>query len=132
VEVFGAPGFDSSARATVFREALAELSNDQALAVVDSLNGSLVSGTDEVVKRAWFLIGALLRSGPLKSTDRGGAFLAKIFSQHSVQSVIQLIEDRWKSQAEWLDEPRQLSRGNGENPADDPAAADSGIGPKES
>jgi hypothetical protein len=132
VTVFGAPGFDSSARATVFREALGELSHGQALAVVRSLSGSLGSDTDEAVKRAWFLISALLRSGPLKSTDRGRVFLAKIFSEHSVQSVIHLIEDHWKSQAEWLDEPRPPSLRNGENAADGSTGADNGIGPKKS
>lgn len=104
-KVFGAPGFDSSARASVFREALAELSDEQIRAVLDSLPGPAQPGLDETVKRARHLISGVLKSGPLRSTERGGEALAEVLAQHPVKLVIQLIADKWETQTDWLNKP---------------------------
>jgi hypothetical protein len=101
--IFGAPGFDSSARATVFREALAGVSDDQARAIIDSLRGLPTPGITPAAARARHLINRLIASGHAGPT-RGREILAEILYQHSVQSVIRLVRDQWKTQEEWLGE----------------------------
>jgi hypothetical protein len=101
--IFGAPGFDSSARATVFREALAGLSDDQARAIMDSLRGMPTPGITPAAARARHLISRLIDSGNAGSA-RGRDILAEIFYQHSVQSITRLVRELWKTQEEWLGE----------------------------
>lgn len=100
-EVFGPPGFDSSARATVFLEALAELSEDQIHSVLTSLRGEAAAELDEVSRKARHLISNVIRSGPLRSVEDAGLFLAQIFVRHPVEPLRQLIATTWRSQYEW-------------------------------
>jgi hypothetical protein len=101
--IFGAPSFDSSARATVFREALAGLSDDQARAIINSLRGLPTPGISPAAARARHLIGRLLERGHA-GAPRGRDILSEILHQHSVQSVIRIVRERWKTQEDWLDD----------------------------
>jgi hypothetical protein len=101
--IFGPPGFDSSARATVFREALTGISDDQARAIIDSLRGMPTPGITPAAARARHLISRLINSGNA-GPARCREILAEVFHRHSVQSIIQLVRDEWKTQEEWLGE----------------------------
>jgi hypothetical protein len=101
IDLLGAPGFDSSARATVLRETLAGLSEGQIRAVVASLAGGDLPDANEAVKRARHLIKGVLRSGPLKSAESGGKVLEEIFGRQPVESVLRLIQETWKSEEQW-------------------------------
>ncbi len=98
-EVFGAPGFDSSARATVFREALEELSEEQGHRVLLSLGSVPSPGEEAIVSRARHLIQRLAASGPAGS-ERGPEKLRHLASTGSVRELIQLAK-RWRTQSEW-------------------------------
>lgn len=98
-EVFGAPGFDSSARATVFREALEELSEEQRHRVLVSLRDVPSPGEEGIVTQARHLIRRLAASGPAGS-ERGLGKLRQLASTCSVRELIQLAE-RWRTQSEW-------------------------------
>lgn len=100
--LFGPPGFDSSARATVFREALSGMVHDRARAIVDSLFATTSPEISEGEKRARHLISRVLTSGPLKSANRGGEVLASILDRYTLESVLRLVDERWKSQDEWI------------------------------
>ncbi len=101
-EVLGAPGFDSSARATVFREALDGLSDAQALSTMQSFTDPELLKQDDFVKHAHHLISGVLKSGPLKSAGSGGKALAKLFTNHPAVTIVKLVEKNWKTQADWL------------------------------
>lgn len=98
-EVFGTPGFDSSARATVFREALDELSEEQRRRVLASLGSGPSPGEEAIVIQARHLIQRLAASGPAGS-ERGLEKLRQLASTCSVRELIQLAE-RWRTQSEW-------------------------------
>ena len=98
-EVFGAPGFDSSARATVFREALEQLSEEQRRRVLVSLGSMPSPGEEAIVSQARHLIQRLAASGPAGS-EHGPAKLRHLASMGSVRELIQLAE-RWRTQSEW-------------------------------
>lgn len=98
-EVFGAPGFDSSARATVFREALEELSEEQRRRVLVSLGNLPSPGEEAIVSQARHLIQRLAASGPA-GPEHGPAKLRHLASMGSVRELIQLAE-RWRTQSEW-------------------------------
>ncbi len=102
-EIFGAPGFDSSARATVFREALTGLSDDQVRTVIDSLDKNPPPQIDDVLHQARHMIYNILSSGPTESVTAGNQRLAPLFHKYSVGSLLRLIEERWKTQTDWLD-----------------------------
>jgi hypothetical protein len=100
--VFGEPGFDSSARATVFREALGGMSDGQIRAVMDSLQGAPVSEWDETIRNTRHLILGITRSGPLQSQEQGGEVLMEIFQGRNASEILRLIEEHWKTQDHWL------------------------------
>ncbi len=106
MSIFGVPGFDSSARATVFREALAGLSDEQARAIADSLRGMATPGITPAAARARGLITRLVEGAPA-GPARGRELLAEAFYRHSVESLIRTVRDKWKTQEQWLDEPIQ-------------------------
>jgi hypothetical protein len=112
-DIFGAPGFDSSARATVFREALARLKEKDARLVIKSLSGKPATDLHDDARQARHLMSNVLRSGPLKSASRGGEVLTRVFEKHSVASIARLIEETWKTQDEWLDKTLPRPRSNG-------------------
>jgi hypothetical protein len=100
--VFGAPGFDSSARATVFREVFAELSGQQAALLVASFTTGTVPEDDEELRNASHRINGILRTGPLRSIERASEVLAKAFDRHELEPVLLLIKEKWKTQSDWL------------------------------
>lgn len=114
--IFGVPGFDSSARATVFREALTGISDDQARAIADSLRGMPTPGITPAAARARSLVERLVVSAPA-GPPRGREVLAEVFHRHSVQSLLGFIRERWKTQEEWLNEPAQRSNAGSAQPS---------------
>jgi hypothetical protein len=101
-KVLGPPGFDSSAKATVLRDTLAEFSDEQAMSIIDSLRGVPLTAGGDAAKRARHMISNVVKSGPLGSPERGGELLVEIFQRHSLVALLRLIEDVWKTQDYWL------------------------------
>jgi hypothetical protein len=101
-EVFGQPGFDSSARAMVFRELLEALSEEDMGALRRVLEGEPVTIFNENVRSARHTLLGLIRTGPLKNSERGVGLLSRLFATHSRQSLIAVIAERWKTQHDWL------------------------------
>lgn len=99
-EVFGAPGFDSSARATVFREALEELSTLQRHQVLTSLEGPATPDEDAVVTRARHRILRLVGSGPA-GREQGSALLRQLALRESTQALIQQAAEHWRTPSDW-------------------------------
>ena len=114
--IFGRPGFDSSARATVFRETLTGLDDSQIRVVVRALREGRAPEADPAGKRAWDVLSRLLRSGPSKSVTKGGGILDRIFGQFPVAWLIRLLEETWKTQDDWLEQPARQPRSNGKPP----------------
>jgi hypothetical protein len=100
--IFGAPGFDSSARAAVFRDALADLSEPQAEIVIKSFSGTPVPEKEQAARRARGLIVKILRTGPLKSDEEGGEILAGLFGRYKLPAILNLIGREWKTQDNWM------------------------------
>lgn len=98
-EVFGAPGFDSSARASVFREALEECSDDEARAVIGALSSR--DATPGNAGRAAHLIRRVLERGPA-GPERGARLLADLLTTTSPQEVQAFIRLTWKTQDDWI------------------------------
>jgi hypothetical protein len=92
--VFGPPGFDSAARATVFRESALEVGPE-------SLHGiltALVEGrplAESVVERARHAIQRLLERGPA-GVKPGAGVLQDVFAKHPFIGLLNLIEARWR------------------------------------
>lgn len=101
-QVFGAPGFDSSARATVFREALGELTLEQARAAVARLRPGVPSSADSATQRAGNILRGICHSGPLKNAARGGQLLAAVLEHYPLPVVLGVAETEWKTQDSWL------------------------------
>lgn len=101
--LFGTPGFDSSARATVFHETVSGLSPEQVELVVAALGGAVYKQTDESVKAALHLIRGVFKAGPISSPKTGGEIFDDLRSQYSVGSLLSLIKENWKEQSDWLD-----------------------------
>lgn len=101
-KVFGPPGFDSSARSTVFCETLADLSEEEVLTVIASLDDAPRPGLVPVIKHARHLLTGILRSGPLRSARAGGELLAEMFLEFETGSLVRLIRETWKTQEHWL------------------------------
>ncbi len=99
--ILGAPGFDSSARATVFREALAELTDEQAHTLSQTLRERRSPESDSETARAGRLLSRLADSSPVGPV-RGRELLAEILQKHPVQLLLSVVEDKWKSQEDWL------------------------------
>jgi hypothetical protein len=99
--IFGPPGFDSSARATVFREAFDELSAEQSELVIESLSGAAPEN-DPAVKRARGLLLKLLKSAPLEDLEQVKVVLTNVLVQNPLDSVLSLVAREWKTQEDWL------------------------------
>jgi hypothetical protein len=99
--IFGPPGFDSSARATVFREVLGDLSPAQTMAAMQNL---INPGTDlePAIRRARTTIVKIIRHGPLKSVEKGAELLAGIYSEFPGTTILKGIANEWKTQEDWL------------------------------
>lgn len=98
--IFGAPGFDSSARAAVFCDAVGSLSTARALALCQSLTGA-VEDIEEDVRRARHLLLGVIRSGPLKTPGRAAEMLADLFQRCAIPTLVRLVEEQWKTQEDW-------------------------------
>lgn len=101
--LFGPPGFDSSARATVFREALEGLGEDKVAAALRDLDSKSSAEPDHAYKSVRHLMRGVIKSGPLRSVERGVEILDELLRQHRIGPVLQLIQDRWKTQQDWAD-----------------------------
>ncbi len=101
-QVFGAPGFDSSARATVFREALGGSSHEEVLAVLATLRPEATAPTDNTTRQASHVLRGIIQSGPTKNVARGAEALAELLAQHSLAEVLRAAETTWKTQDDWL------------------------------
>ncbi len=97
-EIFGEPGFDSAARATVFREALEELTEEQRKAALTSLTGAEPLVEEAPVARARRLIARTAASGPAKA--RGVELLERLAIQVPVSRLIESAEKHWRTQSE--------------------------------
>jgi hypothetical protein len=104
-EVFGAPGFDSSARASVFVEALQNLSDAQAASMMGSLDRRADAKADESTKRIRHRLNNVMRSGPLQSIESAGRILADLFKTFPASLILPFVRTRWKTQEEWKDTP---------------------------
>ena len=100
VQIFGEPGFDSSARATVFREALDELDLAQQRQVMLGLGDAHSAGEDPAVIRARHLVRRLAGSGPAGSTH-GPRLLRELAARCPVEDLVALAGSRWRTQSEW-------------------------------
>ena len=99
-QIFGAPGFDSSARATVFREALEELDAAQQRQALLGLGDPPSAGEDPTVIRARHLIRRLAASGPAGSTN-GPRLLRELATRCPVEDLVAQAANRWRTQSEW-------------------------------
>lgn len=102
-QLFGTPGFDSSARATVFRETLAGMTHAEAEAVMAALTTPLAGITEETRRRAVHILRGVIHSGPTKQVERGAEALRRLFSSHPLAEVVRVVEAEWKTQDAWLD-----------------------------
>jgi hypothetical protein len=100
----GAPGFDSSARATVLCDALEALDESQRSVVLESLDGTPRKDIDPAVKQARHRLASVLRSGPLHSVPKGGNVLRQVLSAHPPGQVLAFIRRTWKTQEQWMEE----------------------------
>lgn len=100
--VFGAPGFDSSARATVFRETLAGMSDAEARAVMAALQTPLAEISEEAQRRAVHILRGVILSGPAKQLERGAVVLRNALAGRPLAEVLRHVEVTWKTQDDWL------------------------------
>ena len=100
--VFGVPGFDSSARATVFCEVFAALSEAQVAKLIRSFSRGSIPDNDEVLRNARHRLSGVFRSGPLRSIERGPEILAEVLGRSALEALLLLIKVKWKTQADWL------------------------------
>ena len=101
--VFGEPGFDSSARATVFRETLEGMSDAQAQEVLAALTSPLADIPEEPTCRAVHILRGVILSGPTKQIERGALVLRSAISGRALGEVLREVAATWKTQDDWLD-----------------------------
>lgn len=101
-QVFGAPGFDSSARATVFRETLADRSHEEVLAALAALRSNAPSASDPAVKHMSQILRGMLHTGPMKNVTQGAELLIELLVQHPLAEVLRVAETTWKTHDDWL------------------------------
>lgn len=101
-QIFGPPGFDSSARASVFCEVLEPFDHSQILLLIRSLLDPNPEHLTPPQKQVRHQILGIIRSGPTESITNGAQLLAELFENTERDAILQLIQKRWKSQAAWL------------------------------
>jgi len=92
--VFGPPGFDSAARATVFRESAIEVGPESLQGVL----AALIEGRrleEPGLERARHAIQRLLERGPA-GVRNGAGILRDVFGRHPFDPLLTLVEDRWR------------------------------------
>jgi len=92
--VFGPPGFDSGARATVFREIAADVGEPGLRRVLEGLQRGLPS-EDADLDRARHGLARLLERGPSGSRD-GARILGRLLERHGLGRVQDRVESRWR------------------------------------
>ena len=93
-QVFGTPGFDSGARASVFRELAEGLRDEGFVQVLDCLQRGQPA-TEPPLERARHGLVRLLERGP--SGVRGGcAILRGVHSSHGLAGILALVGSRWR------------------------------------
>lgn len=100
--VFGAPGFDPSARATVFREAVEGMSQEQVLAVLIAVSGSPSAIANDATRMTAHLLRGVIQSGPSKALDSGVHTLRDLLTRHPLAEVLRVVDAEWKTQMAWL------------------------------
>jgi hypothetical protein len=91
---FGPPGFDSAARATVFRESAIELGPDSLQVVLTALmEGRRLE--ESGLERARHAIQRLLERGPAGGKS-GAGILRDVFGKHPFDALLTLTEHRWR------------------------------------
>jgi hypothetical protein len=104
--IFGEPGFDSAARASVFAEIVESLSALQAAGLIQSFRSDpaevpVERPGDPAVARARTRITRLVKLGP--GGLRGIPQLISILEEHGLDQVLKMIRDSWKTQEAWID-----------------------------
>lgn len=92
--VFGAPGFDSGARATVFRELAAD-AGEEGLRVVLGLLPQGLPATNADLDRVRHGLTRLLERGPSGLRD-GAAHLDRLLAEHGLGRILELVASRWR------------------------------------
>jgi hypothetical protein len=92
--VFGPPGFDSAARATVFRESAMELGPESFPGVLTALIEARRL-EEPGLERARHAIQRLLERGPA-GVRNGAGILRDVFGRHPFDPLLTLVEDRWR------------------------------------
>ena len=92
--VFGAPGFDSGARATVFRELAADAGEEGLRLILGLLPQEQPAG-DADLERVRHGLTRLLERGPSGWRD-GGAILGRVVARHGLERVLELVASRWR------------------------------------
>lgn len=92
--VFGPPGFDSGARATVFREIAADVGEHGLGRVLELLQRGQTS-EDADHERARHGLARLLDRGPSGSRD-GARILGRLLGRHGLERVLERVGARWR------------------------------------
>ena len=98
--VFGPPGFDNAARAEVFCEAIKDLSDENARAVLESLTGSVPLDENGPLDSARVRIKRLLRFSPVGEAG-AAAVVAEISRRFPKREILEVISSRWKMTTGW-------------------------------
>ena len=98
--VFGPPGFDNAARAEVFWEAIKDLSEENARAVLESLTGSVPLDENGPLDSARVRIRRLLRFSPVGEAG-AAAVVAEISRRFPKREILEVISSRWKMTTGW-------------------------------
>lgn len=102
-QVLGSPGFDSAARASVFREALEGLAESQRITIWEVLKDTTPGNpVDPELKHARHLLRGVLRSGPAGLTSSVLDRLRQEVRSNGSHSLLELLRRHWKSQEDWL------------------------------
>ena len=101
-QVFGPPGFDSSARATVFRETLEGHTHEEVLAALAALRSNAPSAADPAAKHISQILRGMLHTGPMKNVTQGAELLIELLVQNPLAEVLRVAETTWKTHDDWL------------------------------
>lgn len=118
--IFGAPGFDNAARATVFREVVDALTPEQIVALGDSFAREpeevpRQKPAEAAVGTARLRITRLLKLGP-GGFPEGRPALVELLRNHRVSDIRRALQEQWKTQSEWAREEGQGGGGSRQNP----------------
>ncbi len=100
-ELLGPPGFDSSARAAVFCDALRERTLDEVRAAAAALTRLPGEIPDETVRRTRHCLGGIVQSGPLKSAVRAEQILVELLEDWSLAALLELVARHWRTDENW-------------------------------